>query len=275
MEIMKKTALSILIILALALLAGCGEEKIADKIGADEQEKRDIYPATVEEQIIKPDIINHEENAEIPAEPDETAGEIEELLQEKLTDINKAIPQKIRELIDKSETITNYQYFFGNDEYFVKDDVIHIIFNENKGDLLDDTLYNNVMIDRSKKKAYVWCTDKTYCGPNKPKLYWEVNYSEYNFMTPTQLLQSLSNAKIINEETTCERKKCTEIESKDDADGITKNIWIFTYNPAVWKVQWYDASKGKEFIDLYQNTVFFRVNNEDVMIPEDYELTTK
>ncbi len=274
MEIMKKTALSILIILALALLAGCGEEKVIDQIGADEQEKREIYPATVEEDIIEPSV-DHKEGAVTPAGSDETTEEVEGLLQEKLTDINKAIPQKIKELMEKSETITNYQYFFGNDEYFVKDDVIHIIFNENKGDLKENTLHNEALIDRSKKKAYVWCTDKTYCGPNKPKLYWEVNYSEYNFMTPTQLLQNLSNAKIINEETTCERKKCTEIEFKDDADGITKNIWIFTYNPAVWKVQWYDASKGKEFIDLYQNTVFFSVKNEDVMIPEDYELTTK
>lgn len=273
-DIMKKSALIILTVLVLTLFAGCGEEQTAEKKDVSEQKSQDIPPISIEEEIIEPDIINNEK-ADIKPEPDETTKEIEERMQEELADENKAIPLEIRELMEKSETITNYKYFSSDGEYFVKDDRIHIIFSENKGDLRDNTFHNEVLIDRSKKKAYAWCTDSTYCGPNKAKVFWEINYKDYNFMTPTQLLQSLSNAEIINEGTTCESRKCNEIEFNDDADGITKRMWILTYNPIVWKVKWYDASKEKEFVELYQSIAFFRVKDEDIRIPTDYEMLVK
>lgn len=266
----------IIILFMITLIFGCTEEiEKPDKIMIE----KDIQD---QEVTISEEVIDSEEDndyilnlpKEKPEEPDEADIELNNKIEEDLKEINKNIPENVRELMKKSEGIITYSYYLDNDHYFVKDNKIHIAFSKNRGSVTDSSLYNNVLINLEKKKAYAWCTDSTYCGPSKPQIFWEIPFDDYEVVTPVDRLQSITNAKIINPDMSCEdRKSCMEIEFVD-SDGITKRMWFYTYYPTVWKVQWHDASKGKDFIELYQNIVR-KVSDEDVIIPPEYEYAQK
>ena len=105
-------------------------------------------------------------------------------------------------------------------------------------------------------------------------MFWGVDYDKYGALTPVEQLLSISNAKII-QHATCENKECVEIEFVDDADGITKNMWILSYKAIPWKVQWFDEAKGKQFTSLYHDIVLSVVKDSDIMIPPEYEFVEK
>jgi len=267
----------IVLLVVLAMVAGCSDGvQGPDKIVLDTENHQQAV--IVSEEIID----TNEEGDNIPevivdeTEEDEDADEsnLNENIEADLEVQHENLPDEVIELIEKSESITSLNYYYDSDQYFVSDNKIHIVLDENIGSLGDDNLYNNVFINLDKNKTYVWCTDSTYCGSKTPQVYWEIDSGEFDVITPVERLQALTNAKIINEDMSCEnRKRCMEIEFRD-SDGIDKNMWIYTYNPVVWKVEWHDASKGKDFIDLYQ-AIILRVDELDMLIPEEFGFVKK
>lgn len=256
----------ILLILVVILLIGCSEEEdISAPTIAKDQADTDVK---IEEEVLEP---AEEEKPEEPAaeEPEQQEEQEPELVEE-AEEPESQLPERIEQLIEKSESITEFQYHLDSDQYFVIGNKTRIILEDSVGDVRSDefdSLYNEVLIDYEKNKTYVWCTDSIYCS-QKEDLYWEIPFSTYDVVTPVERLQSLTNAEIINERR-CDNRDCLEIEFTD-TDGIIKHMWILTYNPAAWKVQWYDESKGKQFTVLYQR-IAFQVSDSDVIIPSDFE----
>ncbi|MCK5025581.1 MAG: hypothetical protein KAS15_03260 [Nanoarchaeota archaeon] len=267
---MHKKIMIILLFCMILVIAGCVEKDIA-KDSVVQKEQEELPPIEVEE-IVEPSPAP----VELEETPDEEVPETvpEEAPVEELEPVNKDVPAPIAELMEKAATRTNYQYFYSDGEYFVKDDKIHIILNEYVGSRHDGSMYNEVIVDKAEQKAYAFCTDRQYCGDDVPDEYWEVDYAKYDVVTPTEQLMSLSNAEII-QDATCENIKCIEIEYIDAADGLTKSMWILTYKAVPWKVQWFDDAKGKQFFQHYQTLLLSRVTDADVMIPVGYEFVEK
>lgn len=262
----KKIMIALLVCMSLLIIAGCGERDMAGEQAAAPLAPAEMPPAEVE-GIVEP--------SPAPAEAEEAPETVpEEVPVEELEPVRTDIPSQIAELIEKAATRTNYEYIYSDGEYFVKGDKIHILLSDNVGSMRDNSMYNEVLVDKVEKKAYAWCTDRQYCGDAVPDVYWEVDYARYIKVTPSEQLMAISNAKII-QEATCENKDCIEIEFVDDADGLTKRMWILTYNAVPWKVQWYDEAQGKQFSQFYQNLVLSRVKDADVMIPVGYEFVEK
>ena len=268
---MRKKIMIVLLCCMILVISGCGEKDIAKDTVVQKQQEA-LPPIDVEE-IVEPSPApaEVEEAPEIPEAPETVP---EEAPVEVLEPVSKDLPSQIAELMETAATRTNYQYFYSDGEYFVKDDKIHIILNDYVGSRHDGSMYNEVLVDKTEKKAYAFCTDPQYCGDEVPDEYWEVDYAKYAVITPTEQLMSVSNAKII-QDATCENIKCIEIEYIDDADGLTKSMWILTFKAVPWKVQWFDEAKGKQFFQQYQTLLLSRVTDADVMIPAGYEFVEK
>ena len=154
----KKIIMTLLLCISIFIFAGCDEKEIAGEPAVPE-EPAELPPADVEE-IVEPTSTpsggeDTPETAPIAvSEETEEAHAEQPVLAEPDTEVAKDTPHEIVGLMEKAATKTNYKYFYSGGEYFVKDNQVHIILSENVGSKHDNSIYNEVLVDKIEKTAY-------------------------------------------------------------------------------------------------------------------------
>ncbi len=207
--------------------------------------------------------------------PDETYEELEinetELIEEPEKEPEKQpervepelqMSTRLSAILEESERVSQYEYTkrTGNKvvTFYVDGEKIKAEYPDMQS--YKEFEYLKVFVDRDQETAFLVCDDVGDCKGTKA---YEVDYSDFEFETPKDVIEKIEYA-VITEETQLENKDCVVISNVNDEQ---ERIWIWEYWGMPLKSE--TIKNGKTTIVEYRNLV---VGPVDAGMPDGLEV---
>lgn len=171
--------------------------------------------------------------------------------------------EELQKIISGQQKIKSYKYtLYGNliaNKIYVKGDKMRYDLSKNKQrDFVSIGNFDTLYLDKTKKEAYLSCTDITCENRN---ILEKVDYNEFIMETPVEMIEGvIYTSGIIGTEMCDVSKPCNKVEVIF-ADGKTGYIWVDNYYGFPMKIQ--KAGKTYEFVAVAVNAV----KDSDVELP--------